>query len=79
MKQLVSEQISCFRCSLSLLAMLDYSYWIINFSNKFVSKIINYNSNFDREREKGRVNFLGDWKFYTLKLPQTLVESGGPL
>ena len=41
------------------LTMLDFSYWIMDFSNEFVSNTINFNFNFDRKREKEEYNF---WK-----------------
>ena len=33
-----------------LMAMLDFSCWTIDFSNEFVSKTINFNLTFDREK-----------------------------
>ena len=46
------------------------SVWIMDFSNEFVSKTINSNFNFNRERKEEKI-FWRIENFYILKLSQT--------
>ena len=53
--------------------MLDFKYWILDFSNEFFKKIINSDFNFDEKRKEESIHLGYVWKienFYCLKMLQ---------